>query len=119
MLAKFKWYLVLGGIVLGLSLGLYYSLSALFTARSDLVHANAQVASLNELLAKARANADAAQVSANASGQVRGEVDHALSKNRAWGDSPVPDAVVDGLCKHLVCASSASQVSSSGNQPGK
>lgn len=107
--------LIIFGVFGALCLGLYLSLSALFTARSELVHTQRTVNVLNAAVEAYKANAEAANAVVHQSNADREVIHAALSANQDWASAPVPDAVIAGLCKNSNCK--AGEVPSSGNQP--
>lgn len=112
-------YAILAAIILALSLGLWYSLSKLITARSELT--STMVALDGE---KARNEAlqgviggiqTGAQKAAESASQTQREIKHALQENPDWASTAVPAAVRAGLCKQsgTRCAQASSVQSSS------
>lgn len=112
-------YAILLAALLALSAGLYYSLSTLFTERSE--H-RATTVLLDEqkrhnealLSAMASVKVEVQEVQQKASAH-RQELDNAIKENRPWADTPVPGAIRDGLCKQVKCKSSSSSVQASGS----
>lgn len=107
--------LILLGVLGALCLGLYLSLSALFTARSELASTQRTVDTLNATVAAYKANAEHVAIVVHDSAADKQVIDHALSTNQDWASTAVPDAVVAGLCKNSVCKTG--EVLTSGDQP--
>ena len=105
--AMIKVYAIIAGVILALSVGLYYSLSGLFTARAEvkatnalLVQAKASNAALEAFTVSLQEQVKKSYMDAS---QSRQGIEHALSKEAEWRDAAVPADVTSELCKHLNC----------------
>jgi hypothetical protein len=99
-------YAILAGIILALSVGLWYSLSGLFTARSELQATNA-------LLVKAAAQNKSLEAFTEAlqeqvkkahleSSVARQGIENVL-QDLDWAEGVIPEPVANELCKQLNC----------------
>lgn len=86
-----------------------------FTAHSKLSQAKSTIAVLEASVEAYRASAEQVQVVIQKSTAAKQEINNALESNQDWASTPVPDAVIAGLCKNSVCK--AGEMSSSANQP--
>ncbi len=104
-----KVYAIIAGIILALSVGLYYSLSGLFAARSELQATNALLDSAIAQNKSLEAFTDAIQqqvVKAHLeSSSARQGLENVL-QDLDWTEGSTPQPVVDELCKQLNCQSS-------------
>ncbi len=106
-------YLILAGIILVLSTGLYFSLSATFTAKSEL---RATKVSLDQAIAKNKgleAFTESLQgqvLEANTkSGASRRGVEDALLKEKEWSNTAVPSDITTELCSRINCSTPESR----------
>ena len=105
--------LIMVGACLLLLLGCAGGLYAYAQARSALAEANGTIKVLEASVEAYReAQVHVQEVIQNASA-ARQEIDHALSANKDWAGTSVPDAVVAGLCKNSLCK--AGEVPASGD----
>lgn len=99
--------LILAGVILALIIGLYYSLSAAFTAKSELKGTKASLAvaiAQNEGLARAAAEVQAqVQHVQTKSTKLRQSTEHAIHQEPDWASTAVPAVVIDELCASLRC----------------
>lgn len=101
-----KIYAILGVLLLGLSGGLYLSLSALFTARSELKATNAKLNNAiasNRLLEAFTADLQKQVQKASVDARLTRQGIEYVLQEESWSDDSTPSAVVDELCKHLTC----------------
>lgn len=100
-------YAALAVLILALSTGLWYSVSKLFTARSELTSTKVALdkqikatEALQALIGSIQTNTQKVQVKSTESRQ---EINHALKENQEWANAAVPSDVGAVLCKSTRC----------------
>lgn len=101
-----KQYLLIGIVVLALTS--WYSVSALFTARSELrasvVHTKALEGSLRALQERTGRIQGSVSKVITESTEKRQEVSNVLQEHPDWSSTPVPVSIQSGLCSAISCA---------------
>ncbi len=108
-------YLLAAGAGVAVVAALVYLSGSLATTRDELAQANTKVESLSAQVATLEARTAAIQKAVSAvnaaSQQTRQELRDAYKANPTWSASPVPQPVVDSLCKRGNCAKPLDRVS--------
>ncbi len=108
-------YLLAAGAGAAIVVALVHLSGSLATTRDELIQANTKVESLSAQVATLEARTAAIQKAVSAvnaaSQQTRQELRDAYKANPTWSASPVPQPVVDSLCKRGNCAKPVDRVS--------